>query len=157
LVRVLLQLALRRRDIERALWTSQRRTASAWRALRGWLHAWWLWLVGRLRNEQSPQRARLVAHVHYDLGNDLYTRMLDARMQYSCAFFHGARSLCDANAKVNHGSTVATAAATGTANLPLAPCKSDSSLDSRHTDATSDNVGARASVNAGASATTDAA
>jgi cyclopropane-fatty-acyl-phospholipid synthase len=33
---------------------------------------------------------------HYDIGNDLYTRMLDPRMVYSCAYWQDASSLAEA-------------------------------------------------------------
>jgi cyclopropane-fatty-acyl-phospholipid synthase len=50
--------------------------------------------LGRLLlNLQSRRRAWQVARVHYDLGNDLYERMLDRRMVYTCAFWDGARDL----------------------------------------------------------------
>lgn len=40
--------------------------------------------------------SRRVRH-HYDIGNDLYTRFLDADMQYSCAFWDdGAKNLTEA-------------------------------------------------------------
>ncbi len=35
----------------------------------------------------SPRKARRNAAHHYDIGNDLYERFLDAGMNYSCAFF----------------------------------------------------------------------
>ncbi|MHC4450419.1 MAG: cyclopropane fatty acyl phospholipid synthase [Planctomycetota bacterium] len=53
--------------------------------------------LGRwLLNLQSRRRAWQVARVHYDLGNDLYERMLDSRLVYSCGFWDGARSLDEA-------------------------------------------------------------
>ena len=41
----------------------------------------------RLVNRQSVRRARHNASAHYDIGNDLYERMLDPRMIYSCAYW----------------------------------------------------------------------
>lgn len=38
-------------------------------------------------NLQRPSRAFRVGETHYDVGNDLYVRMLDKRMQYSCGYF----------------------------------------------------------------------
>lgn len=47
------------------------------------LHA----LAARLFNPQRRSRAFDVGRQHYDLGNDLYERMLDRRMNYSCAYW----------------------------------------------------------------------
>jgi hypothetical protein len=38
----------------------------------------------RLVNPQSTDRAGVVAETHYDVGNDLFERMLDPLMIYSC-------------------------------------------------------------------------
>jgi len=58
----------------------------------------WLWaaLKARLLNRQTLRRAARMARHHYDLGNDLYRRMLDRRMIYSCGFWSGARDLDEA-------------------------------------------------------------
>jgi cyclopropane-fatty-acyl-phospholipid synthase len=53
----------------------------------------WLALKGWIFNRQTEPRAREVAQEHYDLGNDLYEAMLDRRMQYTCAYWNGARTL----------------------------------------------------------------
>lgn len=50
----------------------------------------------RLFNLQSKKRAWIVGKEHYDLGNDLFTRMLDPQMQYSCAYWKEARHLEEA-------------------------------------------------------------
>ncbi|MDU1223048.1 MAG: cyclopropane fatty acyl phospholipid synthase, partial [Citrobacter freundii] len=50
----------------------------------------------RLCNLQSKKRAWIVGKEHYDLGNDLFTRMLDPQMQYSCAYWKDAERLEDA-------------------------------------------------------------
>lgn len=47
----------------------------------------------RLFNLQSKKRARIVGKEHYDLGNDLFSRMLDPYMQYSCGYWKEAQSL----------------------------------------------------------------
>ncbi len=47
-------------------------------------------------NMQSRARARQVAEVHYDLGNDLYEVMLDKRMVYTCAYWKNAKTLDEA-------------------------------------------------------------
>lgn len=50
----------------------------------------------RLFNLQSKKRAWIVGKEHYDLGNDLFTRMLDPLMQYSCAYWKDASTLEEA-------------------------------------------------------------
>jgi len=47
----------------------------------------------RLINRQSRRRAFIVGEQHYNIGNDLYRRMLDARMIYSCAYWPRAENL----------------------------------------------------------------
>ena len=47
----------------------------------------------RLFNLQSKKRAWIVGKEHYDLGNDLFSRMLDPFMQYSCAYWKDADNL----------------------------------------------------------------
>jgi cyclopropane-fatty-acyl-phospholipid synthase len=47
----------------------------------------------RISNMQSRGRAFQVGEQHYDIGNDLYERMLDRRMIYSCAYWANAQSL----------------------------------------------------------------
>ena len=47
----------------------------------------------RVFNLQSKKRAWIVGKEHYDLGNDLFTRMLDPYMQYSCAYWKEAQTL----------------------------------------------------------------
>jgi cyclopropane-fatty-acyl-phospholipid synthase len=50
----------------------------------------------RLLNQQSKLRARKVANVHYDIGNDMYSKMLGHTMQYTCAYWKNAQSLDEA-------------------------------------------------------------
>jgi cyclopropane-fatty-acyl-phospholipid synthase len=50
-------------------------------------------VVGALRNRQTVSRARRNAAHHYNIGNDLYERMLDKRMIYSCAYWAKAKTL----------------------------------------------------------------
>src|ERR1039457_7343325 len=52
-------------------------------ALVGGWEIFWLALKGRVFNRQRRSQAAEVAHVHYDLGNDVYQAMLDRRMQYT--------------------------------------------------------------------------
>ncbi len=40
-----------------------------------------------IMNRQSKARARRNAQAHYNIGNDLFERMLDKRMIYSCAYW----------------------------------------------------------------------
>ena len=53
-------------------------------------------LLARLVNLQRPGRAFHIGRHHYDLGNDLFSRMLDRRMIYSCAYWKHAGTLDDA-------------------------------------------------------------
>ncbi|NIF20062.1 cyclopropane fatty acyl phospholipid synthase [Candidatus Pantoea multigeneris] len=52
--------------------------------------------AARLTNLQSKKRAWIVGKEHYDLGNDLFTLMLDRFMQYSCGYWDSAETLEDA-------------------------------------------------------------
>lgn len=47
----------------------------------------------RLINPQSRKRAWIVGKEHYDLGNDLFTSMLDPWMQYSCGYWKDTTDL----------------------------------------------------------------
>ncbi|MFC3395406.1 cyclopropane fatty acyl phospholipid synthase [Brenneria rubrifaciens] len=49
--------------------------------------------ASRLMNLQSRRRAWIVGEEHYDLGNDLFSLMLDPYMQYSCAYWKKAATL----------------------------------------------------------------
>jgi cyclopropane-fatty-acyl-phospholipid synthase len=50
----------------------------------------WHVLRAKLLNLQNPRRAWQVGREHYDLGNDFYAAMLDARMTYTCAYWQGS-------------------------------------------------------------------
>jgi cyclopropane-fatty-acyl-phospholipid synthase len=50
-------------------------------------------LKARLLNLQSERRAWQVGREHYDLGNDLFERMLDPLMTYSCGYWADADDL----------------------------------------------------------------
>jgi cyclopropane-fatty-acyl-phospholipid synthase len=52
--------------------------------------------TSRVMNRQTKIRAEKNARYHYDIGNDLYERMLDERMVYSCAYWDRADNLTDA-------------------------------------------------------------
>jgi cyclopropane-fatty-acyl-phospholipid synthase len=49
-----------------------------------------------LVNRQTQHRAAQNARHHYDIGNDLYERMLDERMVYSCGYWETANDLATA-------------------------------------------------------------
>lgn len=55
-------------------------------------------LQSGVMNLQSRARAYIVGKAHYDLGNDLFQRMLDDTMCYSCGYWKEARTLHDAQA-----------------------------------------------------------
>ncbi|HET6612359.1 MAG TPA: cyclopropane fatty acyl phospholipid synthase [Kofleriaceae bacterium] len=50
----------------------------------------------RIVNMQTVRRAFEVGERHYDIGNDLYEAMLDARLLYTCAYWQRADTLDDA-------------------------------------------------------------
>ncbi|MBA3539806.1 MAG: cyclopropane fatty acyl phospholipid synthase [Deltaproteobacteria bacterium] len=49
-----------------------------------------------LLNLQSKARSGGSVAAHYDIGNDLYTRMLDPRMVYTCGYWANATTLAEA-------------------------------------------------------------
>jgi cyclopropane-fatty-acyl-phospholipid synthase len=53
-------------------------------------------ITARFTNMQTIQRAFTVGRQHYDIGNDLYEKMLDPRMVYSCGYWKEAHTLEDA-------------------------------------------------------------
>jgi cyclopropane-fatty-acyl-phospholipid synthase len=55
-----------------------------------------LFLKNLLTNRQSRRRAFQVAERHYDIGNDVYTAMLDPTMSYSCGYWKDAETLEEA-------------------------------------------------------------
>ena len=52
-----------------------------------------LFLRAKSTNMQSKSRAHIVGKKHYDLGNDVYKKMLDKRMVYSCGYWKKAKNL----------------------------------------------------------------
>ncbi|WP_328185806.1 cyclopropane fatty acyl phospholipid synthase [Marinobacter sp. OP 3.4] len=54
------------------------------------------YLKARLLNRQTVSRAREVGERHYDLGNEFYGAMLDARMTYTCGYWKDASNLDEA-------------------------------------------------------------
>jgi cyclopropane-fatty-acyl-phospholipid synthase len=75
-----------RRLICRALRATPRGRTTPWRDA---LHV----LRARVVNLQTPSRAFRIGQHHYDIGNDLFRRMLDRRMIYSCAYWKDATTL----------------------------------------------------------------
>lgn len=53
-------------------------------------------LIGRAVNLQKSSRAFTIGETHYNIGNDLYSVMLDQRMIYSCAYWKDASDLDEA-------------------------------------------------------------
>lgn len=49
-----------------------------------------------LSNMQSKRRAFQIGEEHYDIGNDLYTAMLDKRLTYTCGYWKNAINLDEA-------------------------------------------------------------
>ncbi len=62
---------------------------------RNWRTAFYIFYT-RLFNRQNSHRASQVGKQHYDLGNDLYQAMLDARLNYTCAYWRDANTLEEA-------------------------------------------------------------
>lgn len=60
------------------------------------LHQLGSWLQAFLLNLQSQSRAFIVGEKHYDIGNQLFTKMLDKRMAYSCGYWKNAHNLDEA-------------------------------------------------------------
>ena len=56
----------------------------------------WVALKTRLTNPQSRAMAFQIGERHYDTGNDLFTVMLDKRLNYSCAYWQTANTLDEA-------------------------------------------------------------
>ncbi len=53
-------------------------------------------LIFSLMNFQTRLLSKKVAREHYDIGNNLYEVMLDKSMNYSCAYWKGAKTLDEA-------------------------------------------------------------
>lgn len=54
------------------------------------------YLKAVITNRQNTGRAKKNASFHYSIGNDLYERMLDKRMVYSCGYWETAKNLDEA-------------------------------------------------------------
>ena len=57
-----------------------------------------LWHLSKffLFNRQTKSRSTEVGRKHYDIGNDLFAKMLDKRMAYSCGYWKNASNLDEA-------------------------------------------------------------
>ena len=53
-------------------------------------------LLIKMFNKQSQSEAFINGQKHYDIGNDLFTNMLDKRLVYSCGYWNNANSLDEA-------------------------------------------------------------
>ncbi|MCG8571009.1 MAG: cyclopropane fatty acyl phospholipid synthase [Spirochaetes bacterium] len=53
-------------------------------------------MLAKIFNKQNLKRAFEVGEKHYDVGNDLYIRMLDKRMNYTCGYWKEATTLDEA-------------------------------------------------------------
>src|SRR6056297_3030323 len=53
----------------------------------------WIAFYSKIVNMQAGKRAFKVGELHYDVGNDLYSRMLDKRMVYTCGYWERAKIL----------------------------------------------------------------
>jgi cyclopropane-fatty-acyl-phospholipid synthase len=56
-------------------------------------------LRARLFNQQTKFKSKEVAMKHYDIGNDIYQKMLDKLMIYSCAYWKNAKDIDEAQEK----------------------------------------------------------
>lgn len=66
------------------------------RQVRGDLRMLRQYLAARLLNLQSAARAFIVGEKHYDISFDVYSQMLDKRLNYSCAYWKNADTLDEA-------------------------------------------------------------
>jgi cyclopropane-fatty-acyl-phospholipid synthase len=53
----------------------------------------WNIFKAKIFNLQNTRRAFIVGKKHYDIGNDLYQKMLDKKMQYTCGYWRDAKTL----------------------------------------------------------------
>lgn len=53
-------------------------------------------LLARMVNVQAGRRAFVIGERHYDTGNDLFEKMLDTRMTYTCGYWKDAKTLDEA-------------------------------------------------------------
>jgi len=53
-------------------------------------------LLAALFNQQTPPASKRQIHAHYDTGADVFSRILDPRMTYSCGYWRDASTLAEA-------------------------------------------------------------
>ncbi|HYW36149.1 MAG TPA: cyclopropane fatty acyl phospholipid synthase [Balneolaceae bacterium] len=70
----------------------QQEVSLSWPMLRTFVKSW-------LQNPQSGKKSFEVGKRHYDTGNDLFERMLDKRMVYTCGYWLGVDTLDEAQEK----------------------------------------------------------
>ncbi|MGH8644270.1 MAG: cyclopropane fatty acyl phospholipid synthase [Gammaproteobacteria bacterium] len=75
--------------VHRVLWARLHMTIKPWKEALDRIRA-------KLLNLQNQARAYDVGRRHYDIGNQLYERMLDKRMLYSCGYWKNATTLDEA-------------------------------------------------------------
>ncbi len=75
--------------IHRILWARLPTTIKPWKEVLDRIRA-------KVLNLQNQGRAYDVGRRHYDIGNELYERMLDRRMLYSCGYWKNATTLDEA-------------------------------------------------------------
>ncbi len=51
------------------------------------------YLGAKILNSQRKSKAHIIGEKHYDIGNDLYTFMLDKRMTYTCGYWKNSKTL----------------------------------------------------------------
>jgi cyclopropane-fatty-acyl-phospholipid synthase len=56
-------------------------------------HVLWAFLKAKITNAQSRSKAYEIGKRHYDIGNDIFSIMLDKGMNYSCGYWNKAGSL----------------------------------------------------------------
>ena len=56
----------------------------------------WAYLKAKLINVQRGSKAFVIGKRHYDIGNNLFSMMLDKGMNYSCAYWQESETLDDA-------------------------------------------------------------
>jgi cyclopropane-fatty-acyl-phospholipid synthase len=56
-------------------------------------HALWAILKAKITNAQNRSKAYEIGKRHYDIGNDIFSIMLDKGMNYSCGYWNKAGTL----------------------------------------------------------------
>lgn len=60
------------------------------------VNSFFYFLNAKFKNMQTISRAKEVAYKHYDIGNELFEKMLDPRMIYTCGYWEKANTLEEA-------------------------------------------------------------